>query len=110
MGATLLGEEVPMRKHATFFRYMMSLANEISIGALNTGVVSAVWHYVFVVRLSPLTLIEEAAGRTGNPSPNCLSELRDWVNSPAARLAALHCGQVLIQAEDLRDKPFLLPR
>lgn len=110
MGDMLLGDPTPMRKHASFFRHMMSLAHEIAIVSLNTGLLSALWHYVFVARLAPLNLIEEAAGRAGDPSPDCLEELRQWVNSPAARLATLHCGNVLLQAEDLRDKSFLLPR
>lgn len=110
MGDTLLGEDVPLRTHGSFFRHMMSLARDINISTLNTGFLSSLWHYVFVARLAPLTLIEEAAGRSGDPSPECLAELGAWIDSPAARLATLHCGQVLLQAEDLRDKPFILPR
>lgn len=112
LGQTLLGDTMPLQTHATFFGYMMALAEELHLLPLSGGpsMLVALWHYVFVVRLAPLTLIEEAAGRAGEPSSDCLAELRSWVGSPAARLATLHCGRVLLHAADLRDKSFLLPR
>ena len=68
----------------------------------------ALWHYTCVVRLAPLDLIEEAAGRGGTKGP--ISELQAWIDSPSARLAVLHCGHILHRAADLSDLAFLLPR
>jgi len=71
---------------------------------------AALWHYTCVIRLAPMDLIAEAAGRGGNPDSESVAEIRAWVATPTARLAALHCGHVLYQAADLQDLGFLVPR
>lgn len=78
--------------------------------APQTQSLRVMWHYTCVVRLSPLALIEEAAGRGGSTASESLSEIHAWVSTPAARLATLHCGHILYQAADLKDLAFLLPR
>lgn len=106
------GEQLPFCKHRSFYNHMMSLADDIDIDPLSgeRTNLTTMWHYVFVVRLAPIGRIEEAAGRTGTPSHECIAEVQQWVGTPAARLAALHCGHILHYAEDIRDQAFLLPR
>jgi hypothetical protein len=77
-------------------------------GLSNT--LSALWHFTCVVRLAPMDLIAEAAGRGGNPDSESVVEVQTWVGTPAARLAALHAGNILFCAADLQDLGFLVPR
>lgn len=56
MGDTLLREDVPLRTHSSFCPHMIAVAQDINIASLNTGLLSSLWHYVFVARLAPLTL------------------------------------------------------
>jgi len=102
-----------------FYRHMMTIAERydiLSTCLAPTGTppplhpLSVLWHYTCAVRLSPIDLIEEAAGRGGSPLSESISEIRRWVITPAARLATLHCGHILYHASDLKDLAFLLPR
>ena len=56
MGDILLGEDVSLRTHSSFCPHMIAVAQDINIASLNTGLLSSLWHYVFVARLAPLTL------------------------------------------------------
>ncbi|BEI93549.1 uncharacterized protein CcaverHIS019_0600080 [Cutaneotrichosporon cavernicola] len=78
--------------------------------ATHTRSISALWHFVCATRLSPMGLIEEAAGRGGSPMAESVLEIQTWAGSPAARLATIHCAYVLHYTADLRDVSFLIPR
>lgn len=120
LAKTPFGESLPLRELSGFFDYTMPLAKDVGIlhtlsnprdaVAPHKRSFAVLWHYLWVVRLAPTSLIEEVAGRTGSPSPDSLLEVQAWVTTPAARLATLHCGHILSRATDLNDLGFLLPR
>ena len=117
LAQTPFGQELPLPE---FYKHMMQLAGDHGIVAVlesprnaapdHLRSLTALWHYTCVVRVAPQDLIQEAAGRGGNPTSDAVAKTEQWANTPAARLAALHCGHVLHHAADLHDRGFLLPR
>ena len=104
---------------ANFYHDMSILADRFDIlpstqtgGAAShaTTKLRVLWHYANVVRLAPLSLIEEAAGRGGQPPNTLHPEIQAWTETPLARLATLHCAHILYYAANLHDLAFLLPR
>lgn len=110
---------LPHRQISVFYVDILSLAKAHNIfdleplrGAISpqTQSLRALWHFTCAVRLAPISLVEEAAGRLGSPASESIAKVQEWVKTPAARLPTLHCGQILHQAADLKDLAFLLPR
>ena len=108
--------DLPLRSLSGFYQGMTGLARRYHLltspswlGS-QTQSLRVLWHYTCVVRLSPIRLIEEAAGRGGSPVNDGISEIREWVNTSVGRLAMLHSGCILSHAANLRDLAFLIPR
>lgn len=75
-----------------------------------TQILKVMWHYCCLARLARLDQIEEVAGREGVPQQDTIDAVKQWVKTPEARLATLHCAHVLYQAADLKDLAFIVPR
>lgn len=116
---TALVDDPPLRLLAGFYTYMTKLATRHNFLHViqqpqDTRVSSSqrslavLWHYNCLVRLAPISQIEVAAGRVGPVAD--AGSVPAWVNTPPARLAALHCGSILYHAADLKDQGFLVPR
>ena len=110
---------LPSLSLSTFYTQMIEMAKSNHMEAIHTPERKAaphihslcvIWHYMCAVNLSPMDLIEDAAGRNGIPTYENDFAIGIWANLPQARLAAIHCGMVLYHAEDLRDLAFLVPR
>lgn len=106
---------------AQFYKIMMGLAHECGISCRKQvahtadsrhQIFQALWHYCYVDYWSSSRDIEAAVGRYGTNivARQALERLRAWVNTPAARLAALHAISVLEAASSLNDVNFLIPR
>lgn len=104
-----------------YYEYMMPMAHDFGVlpvapqpsGADIPAYVrslSALWHYACAVRLAPMDLIEEVAGRGGSPTDESIAEIEEWASTPGARLATIHAAYVLHYSADLRDVSFLIPR
>lgn len=70
----------------------------------------ALWHYCCLAYLTRLDLIEEGVGRSGTPRADTIADIEAWAQSVEARLAFLHAAHILMEAEDLRDMAFIVPR
>lgn len=112
---------LPHRTVTHYYEYMMPMALDFGVlpvaaQPLGAGIptyvrsLSALWHYACAVRLAPMGLIEEAAGRAGSPTDESIHEIQTWASTPAARLSTLHAAYVLHYAADLKDSCFLIPR
>ena len=105
---------------SAYYQHMMQLAGRFDIldnaaahrryKATELKTLRILWHYGCLVYLTKLNMMEIAAGREGAPSVSELQEIRNWTQTPRARLASLHAGSILQSAEDLRDAAFLIPR
>lgn len=114
-------EQISLHGLSDFYRHMTDLARDHGFANMladprgtdtpgHQRFLSALFHYTCALRLTPMSLIEEGAGREGRPTKATMEAIKAWVDTPAARLATLHCGQLLHQASDLRDLGFILPR
>lgn len=104
-----------------FYELMIGLSNECGISPRDNvsrptdnryTTFRALWHYCYVDFWSSSGDIEAAVGRYGTNiiARQALGRLRTWVNTPPARLAALHAICVLEEAAGLSDVNFLIPR
>lgn len=107
-------------KPTQFYSIMLNLAQDCRIPLHNSQqdtlgchiVFRVLWHYCYVDYWSQSGDIEAAVGRYGSNAVahQALDRLRVWVNTPPARLAALHAVCVLSEAHSLKDIGFLIPR
>lgn len=115
--------DLPDQTLSHFYDYMMPMAFEFGVLRHPQGFeapvadmpshlrsISALWHYACALRLTPMSDVENVAGRGGNPPEESIREVQTWANTPLGRLASLHAGYVLHYAADLRDLAFLIPR
>lgn len=115
--------DLPHQTLSHFYDYMVPLALEFGVlrnpqameipetdMPAHLRSISALWHYACVLRLAPMSHVENVAGRGGSPPEDSIYEVQTWANTQIARLATLHAGYVLHYAADLRDLAFLLPR
>lgn len=109
-----------------FYRDMLELASRLGIShdharrpserhpsgktTNQPQILKVMWHYCCLARLARLDQIEEVAGREGVPQAQVVEQVKQWISTPEARLATLHCAHVLHQAADLKDLAFIVPR
>ena len=101
----------------SFYRHMTELSyrHEVFTGTIGRDPFQSknlriMWHYCCVLHLVEMNLIEENAGREGNPSPEVVQSMRCYLATPQARLATLHCAHILRDSANLTDLAFIVPR